>query len=191
MIKLFDNTLPCGVALLEYSEGKGAREFDLSVPLNLGIISEVVSGRNPECVETCEKVLQVDPKAGLMFDNFLNDTTPPDYVSFETPEALLGIFNLNATIVTDKQYYATVLYPSRDNEIRVIYRNKEKPDTVTDAHDDKGNYLYSEQLFTGGLPEDLSWATLLKSDLEEQGLDVKVNHFKVNKTGTSKVYFRI
>lgn len=191
MIKLFDNALPCGVALLEYSEGRGLRKFDLSVPLNFGIISEVVAKRNPECVATCEKVLQVDPKAGLMFDNFLNGTTAPDYVSFEDPGALLGIFNLNATVVTGKQYYATVLYPSRDNEIRLIYRNKENPETVTDAHDEKGNYLYSEQLFTQDLPKDLSWATSLKSGLEEQGLNVRINHFKVNKTGTSKVYFRI
>lgn len=191
MIKLFDRTLPCGVALLEYSEGRKVDEFDLSVPLNPGIISEVVAKRNPECVEVCEQILKVDPKAGLMFDGFMKDSAPPDYVSFEEPDKLLSLFGLSANIVAGKNYYATVLYPGRNNEIRVIYRNKENPSTVTDAHNHKGDYLYSEQMFTKELPDSLSWAEPLKVALKGEGIHAKINHFKVNEAGNSKVYFRI
>ena len=191
MIKLFDTTLPCGVALLEYSEGKDIRDFDLSVPLNLGIISDVVGQRNPDLVETCKEVLSKDPVSGLMFDSFLSKKDSPAFVSFANPEVLLGIYDVEFTKVEDKDYYASVIYLGRDKEVRIVYRDPYEPELKTNIHDKDGNYLYSETLYKGELPAELAWANEIQDGLVKSGLKARVNHYKLNEDYPSKVYFKI
>jgi hypothetical protein len=191
MIKLFDTTLPCGVALLEYSEGKNIQDFDLSIPLNLGVISGIVRKRTPDLVPVCEEILTKDKSSGLMFDSFLSKFEKPAIVSFKKPEALLGMFDLSASLVEEKTHYATVLYLNRDNEIRIVYRDPQEPDTKTNIHDKDGLFLYKETQYKGTLPSELDWAVGIQSDLLKEGIKAQVNHYKINEGYPSKVYFKI
>ena len=191
MIKLFNHTLPCGVALLEYSEGKQVTDFDLSIPLNPQVISDIVGERNPSLVSVCREIYERDSSSGLMYDSFLSTTDEPAIVSFKTPEVLLELFNLSATLVEEKKHYATVLYLNRGNEIRVVYRDPQEPDTKTNIHDKDGVFMYKETQYKGDLPAELDWALDIQTELLKEGIKAQLNHYKINVGYPSKVYFKI
>ena len=191
MLKFFDSTLPCTWALLEYAEGNDFREFDLTFPSNEGTLSQLIAPKYPHLVDKFRKILQFDPGSCPTIDSFFSNTEDPTIATFKDPEKLLSLFNLSATVVPDKKYFATVAYLGRGNEVRIVYRDPATPNEKTNVHDKDGKYLYDETLFTGTLPEELAWANKIQSQLIANGMKTQINHYKLNQGYPKKVYLRI
>ena len=191
MIKLFDAEVPANWVLLEYSEGKDVKDFDLSLPLNESVLTEIVAKKYPHLLNLCTAISKKDRGSGLMIDSFLDPKDDPAIVTFSQRETLLNEFNLSAKILENKEYFATVVYVGRDKEVRVIYRDSEQRDSKTNVYDKEGNYLYDEFLFEGTLPAELSWANDIQEKLREHGIKCRINHFKLNQGYPAKVYFYV
>jgi hypothetical protein len=191
MLKLFDTKLPCAWALLEYAEGNDVKEFDLTFPSTEETISQLIAPKYPHLVEKFREFRKLDPRSCPTIDSFFNPTEDPTIATFEEPTNLFSLFNLSATILTDKTYFATVAYLGRNNEVRVVYRDAESPNEKTNVHDKEGKYMYDETLFKGNLPEKLNWAMKIQSELLDNGTKTQINHYKLNEGYSAKVYFRI
>jgi len=191
MLKLFDTKLPCAWALLEYAEGNDVREFDLTFPSTEETISQLIAPTYPHLTEKFREFRRLDPQSCPTIDSFFDPTEDPTIATFKEPAKPLSLFNLSATVLTDKTYFATVAYLGRNNEVRVVYRDTENPDEKTNVHDKEGKYLYDETLFKGDLPEKLSWAKEIQSELIANGMKSQINHYKLNEGYPAKVYFRI
>jgi hypothetical protein len=191
MLKLFDTKLPCAWALLEYAEGNDVREFDLTFPSTEETISQLIAPKYPHLAEKFREFRELDPRSCPTIDSFFNPTEDPTIATFIEPAEPLSLFNLSATVLTDKTYFATVAYLGRNNEVRVVYRDPESPNEKTNVHDKEGKYLYDETLFKGTLPEKLSWAKGIQTELIANGMNPQINHYKLNEGYPAKVYFRI
>lgn len=191
MLKLFDTKLPCAWALLEYAEGDDVREFDLTFPSTEDTISQLIAPTYPHLAEKFRELREWDPRSCPTIDSFFDPVEEPTIATFEDPDKLLDLFNRSATILPDKKYFATVAYLGRGEEVRIVYRDPLNPGEKTNVHDKDGNYLYDETLFRGNLPEELSWANKIQSELLKNGMNSKINHYKLNKGYPKKVYFRI
>ena len=191
MLKLFNTELPCAWALLEYAGGNDVREFDLTFPSTEETISQLIAPRYPHLVERFRELREFDPRSCPTIDSFFSPTEDPTIATFKQPEKLLDLFDLSATVLTDKTYFATVAYLGRNNEVRVVYRDPVNPNEKTNVHDKEGKYLYDETLFKGTLPEELSWAKKIESELIANEMNPQINHYKLNEGYPAKVYFRI
>lgn len=191
MLNLFDITLPCSWALLEYAEGNDVREFDLTFPSTEGTISQLIAPKYPRLAEKFKEFRRFDPRSCPTLDSFFNNTEEPTIATFENPTKLFESFDLAATILPDKEYFATVAYLGRNKEVRVVYRDPTNPNEKTNIHNKDGKYLYDETLFKGNLPEELGWAKEIQSKLLENGMKPKINHYKLNEGYPAKVYFLI
>lgn len=191
MLKLFDTKLPCAWALLEYAEGNDVREFDLTFPSTEETISQLIAPEYPHLAEKFRELRKSDPRSSPTIDSFFNNTEEPTIATFEDPAKLFELFVLSATILPDKKYFATVAYLGRNKEVRIVYRDPTNPNEKTNVHNKDGKYLYDETLFKGNLPEELSWAKEVQSELLENGMKPQINHYKLNEGYPAKVYFLI
>ena len=190
MITILSHTFPCRHALLEYSEGQAIEDFDLSLPLNAQVIEQVIKPRYPDLVDKLSDLRAKDPRSGVMLDRFAAETAQPAVVSFSDPQAFLAEWGAEAVIDESKEFYVAVVYPARDNLVRIVYRNPEHPATKTDVHSADGSFSHHEEIYTGELPASLSWAEAKLQELKDAGVDAKINHFK-DLGANSKVYFLV
>lgn len=190
MITFFSHNLPCRWALLEYSEGQAVEDFDLSIPLNSQVIEQVIKPRHPDLVDKLSDLCAKDYKSGVMLDAFAKDTVEPAVVSFSDPEAFLSSWGAQGVLDDSKEFYAAVVYPARDNLVRLVYRNAEHPEVKTDVHSGDGTFSHHEEIYKGELPANLSWAESKLQELKDAGVDARINHFK-DLGDKSKVYFLV
>lgn len=190
MITLFSHTLPCRWALLEYSEGQAIEDFDLSIPLNAQVIEQIIKPRHPGLVDKLSDLHSKDPRSGVMLDYFSRDTVPPAVVSVKDPEAFIASWGAEGVLDENKEFYAVVVYPARDSLVRLVYRNAEQPEIKTDVHNGDGTFSHHEEIYKGTLPASLSWAESKLRELNDAGVDARINHFKDLGTD-SKVYFLV
>jgi hypothetical protein len=190
MINLFSYALPCSRILLEYSEEQEIMDFDLSLPLNPGIIQTVLSPRYPELEARLTELYSTDTSSGVMLDRFHSETNQPAVITFRDPETFFATWGVEASIDESKQFYAAVVYTGRDNLVRTIYRNPELPAIKTDVHSGDGTLSHHEEIFKGELPAELAWAETRLQELKDAGVDAKINHFK-NTGEKPKVYFLV
>lgn len=188
MITFLSHTLPCRWALLEYSENQALEDFDLSIPLNPQVIEQVVKPRYPDLVAKLSDLCAKDPGSGIMVDKFAKEVVSPAIVSFMDPAHFLSDWGANGVIEADKEFYAAVVYPARDNLVRIVYRNAEDPKNKTDVHAGDGSFSHHENIYKGTLPDHMSWANDKLKELKDAGVDARINHFK-DLGPNSKVYF--
>lgn len=191
MLRVFDRVLPCPWAILEYAEGNKIDEFDLTFPSNDRTISQLIAPRYPHLVNKFNELRSVDPSCSPTIDSFLDPKEDPTIATFTNPDKLLDLFGLEANIIHNKAYFATVAYLGRNFEVRVVYRDPQTPKSKTNVHDKDGIYLYDEYLYTGDLPRELNWAKTIQTQLSDKGIKNVINHYKLNKGYPKKVYFRI
>lgn len=190
MVTFLSHTLPCRWALLEYSEKQVIEDFDLSIPLNAQVIEQVIKPRYPDLVDKLSELQARDFRSGVILDRFAAGTVSPAVASFSNPQAFLADWGVEAVIDESKEFYAAVVYPARDNLVRIVYRNSEQPATKTDVHSVDGSFSHHEEIYTGELPASLNWAEAKLQELKDAGVDAKINHFK-DLGANSKVYFLV
>jgi hypothetical protein len=190
MITFFSHTLPCRWALLEYSEGQAIEDFDLSIPLNPQVIEQIIKPRYPDLVDKLSELCVKDPGSGVMLDAFSKETVQPAVVSFRDPEGFLADWGAEGALDDSKEFYAAVVYPARDNLVRLVYRNAETPKVKTDVHSGDGTFSHHEEIYKGELPASLSWAESKLQELKDAGVNARINHFK-DLGADSKVYFLV
>jgi hypothetical protein len=190
MITVLSHTLPCRWALLEYAEGQALTEFDLSIPLNPPIIEKVIAPHHSHLVDKLTKLHREDYRSGVMIDKFTSEVNQPAVVTFSDPETFFSEWGVTASIDSTKEFYAAIVYTGRDNLVRTVYRNADKPLVKTDVHNADGSFSHHEEIYKGELPAELAWAETRLQELKDAGVDAKINHFK-NAGANSKVYFRV
>jgi hypothetical protein len=190
VISFLSHTLPCRWALLEYAEDQRVEDFDLSIPLNPQLIEQVITPRYPHLVDKLSDLQSKDRLAGVMIDRFSQENIEPAVVAYGEPESFLSEWGATAVYSSDKELYATVVYPARDNLVRLVYRNPEQPAIKTDVHAGDGSFSHHEFLHQGSLPAHLNWMGEKLEALRARGVTAQLNHFK-DLGDNSKVYFRI
>lgn len=190
MINVFSHTFPTRVVLLEYTEDQDLEDFDLSIPLNDTVIEQIIKPRYPELVEKLTSLYARDRRSGVMIDRFANEKNYPAIVSFGDPQTFFKEWGVEGVIDDAKFFYAAVVYPSRNNLVRVMYRNEEAPKNKTDVHTGDGKFSHHEFIYTDSLPKELDWAHGKLESLKELGLNVALNHYKTDGNKT-KIYFRV
>lgn len=188
MINLFGKTVNCGSVLLEYSEDRDLEDFDLSVSFTDQLIEDTIRINYPEWIGKSKALFAADSNAGVMLDHFVNEVVQPSFVSLIAPQDFLSIFDIEAPELPVENYYASVLHTGRNNEMRFVYRNPQNA-KKTNVVDSSNNLLYQETIFDGELPPELGWANERSQQLEDAGIKVKINHYKLFEGYPPKVYF--
>ena len=190
MITLFGKTVQCAVVLLEYSQDRAVEDFDLSAPFTPQFIEDTVKTNYPDLVDVSKSLYAADPNSGVMLDHFTTQIVQPAFVSFLPPNEFLSFFGVTAPALPTERYYASVIYPARNNELRFVYRNADDIN-VTNIVDSNNTFLYNEKIPTGDLPSELDWAYEKIGELSAAGIEAKVNHYKLSEGYTPKVYLRV
>jgi len=190
MITFLSHTLSCRWALLEYSKGQAIEEFDLSIPLTPQVLEQTLKPRYPDLLDKLSEIHTNDRMAGVMLDRFAKQNVKPAIVVYKDPEKFLAEWGATAVFHEDKEFYAAVIYLARENLVRIVYRNPEQPQIKTDVHFSDGAFSHHEQIYKGELPESLAWANDKLKELQEAGVNARVNHFK-DLGENSKVYFLV
>ena len=191
MINIFSHAFPTNIVLLEYTEDKDLEDFDLSIPLSGMVIEQIIKPRHPELVEKLKSLHARDRRSGVMIDRYANESGHPAIVSFSDPQIFFKEWGVEGVINDAKDFYAAVVYPSRDNLVRVMYRNEETPKTKTDVHTGDGEFSHHEFIYTDSLPDDLHWAQQKLQSLKDLGLNVAVNHYKHGNSNLPTIYFKV
>ena len=190
MLNIFSHNFPTSLVLLEYAQDQDLEDFDLSIPLNSRVIDQIIKPRYPELVSKITNLYSKDFRSGVMIDHYAKENNQPAVVSFEDPENFLQEWGTEAVIDSTKKFYAAVVYPSRDNLVRIMYRNPETPKFKTDVHKGDGTFSHHEYIYTNSIPEELEWAHEKLQSLKELGLNASFNHYK-NIGDKSKIYFKV
>lgn len=188
MINLFGKNVKCGAVLLEYSEDRALDDFDLSASFTNQFIDDTIQTNYPDLLEKSKALFAVDRNAGVMLDHFVNQVVQPSFVSLIAPKDFLSIFDIEAPELPTENYYASVLHVGRNNELRFVYHDPSNPGQ-TNVVDAANNLLFHENVFTGNLPAELQWANDRVQQLEDAGVKVKINHYKLAEGYKPKVYF--
>lgn len=191
MINIFSHSFPTNIVLLEYAEDQHLEDFDLSIPLSGMVIEKIIKPRYPDLVSKLTSFHARDRRSGVMIDRYAKENIFPAIVSFGDPEIFFEEWGVEATIDETKSFYTAVVYPARDNLVRVMYRNEETPDTKTDVHTGDGKFSHHEFIYTNFLPKELEWAYEKLEALKELGLNVAFNHYKYNNGSQPKIYFKV
>jgi len=190
MITLFGKTVQCAVVLLEYTQNRAIDDFDLSVPFTPQLIDDTIKTDYPDLVEVSKALFAADPNSGVMLDHFVNQVVEPSFVSLLPPKQFLDFFGITAPELPTERYYASVLHQARNNDLKFVYRNADNVN-VTDVVDASNTFLFHETIFTGDLPEELSWATAKENELNSLGIPAKLSHYKLASGYEPKVYFKV
>lgn len=190
MINLFSHKLPIGLVLLEYSKHQPIEHFDLSIPLSPTVIEQVVKPRYPELVTKLTDLYNKDRRSGVMIDHFEDEKNPPSIVSFQEPFGFFKEWGVEGVIDETKEFYASAIYLGRNNLVRTVYRNPEKPKTKTDVHSGDGTFSHHEVIYTGFLPDHMSWVWDKQAELELAGIKATLSHYK-DQGDNSKAYFKV
>lgn len=190
MISLFSHKLPTGLVLLEFSKNQPIEQFDLSIPLSLPVIDQVIKPRYPGLVNKLTDLYAKDRRSGVMIDHFNEEAKPPSIVSFVDPEEFFKEWGVEAVIDSTKEFYAAAIYLGRDHLVRTVYRNAEEPKTRTDVHAGDGTFSHHEIVYTGTLPDHMDWVWVKQQELEGRGINATLSHFK-NQGENSKAYFKV
>ena len=190
MINVFSHTFPTRIVLLEYTEDQDLEDFDLSIPLNETVIEQIIKPRYPELVEKLKNLHARDRRSGVMIDRYAKENNQPAIVSFGDPQTFFKEWGVEGVIDDSKFFYAAVVYPSRNNLVRVMYRNEESPKDKTDVYAGDGKFSHHEFIYTDSLPKELDWAHGKLDALKELGLNVDFNHYKTD-GNKAKIYFKV